>query len=248
MDIVILELGYINFRSIFKNKLLFRPIIVIYAYRLPSSKGFDHAQLLKFLQYHLDKVVDMDYTIVYFHYGLRSHNKPPVKWLFQAYKILDRRYKKNLKALYVVHPTRFIRILWGFFKPFISAKFEDKFHYVMKIDDLEQALSVARLSLPDVIRQHDITLNAPVSGSNGTRPQTPPTPPRPTTQFGVSLGFILAHNPDSDVPPIVVELIEFLENQALDIEGIFRKSANIGSIKRLQERINKGKIFILEKK
>lgn len=29
------------------------------------------------------------------------------------------RYKKNLKALYVVHPTNFIKILWNIFKPLI---------------------------------------------------------------------------------------------------------------------------------
>ncbi|KHJ89425.1 RhoGAP domain protein [Oesophagostomum dentatum] len=33
-----------------------RPIIVIYAYRLPSSKSIDHAQLLRYLQSVLDKV------------------------------------------------------------------------------------------------------------------------------------------------------------------------------------------------
>ncbi|KAK6055580.1 hypothetical protein COOONC_06914, partial [Cooperia oncophora] len=49
-----------------------RPIIVIYAYRLPPSKSIDHAQLLRYLQSILDKVVDLDYTIVYFHYGLRK--------------------------------------------------------------------------------------------------------------------------------------------------------------------------------
>ncbi|RCN35741.1 RhoGAP domain protein [Ancylostoma caninum] len=218
-----------------------RPIIVIYAYRLPPSKSIDHAQLLRYIQSVLDKVVDLDYTIVYFHYGLRSHNKPPIKWLFQAYKVLDRRYKKNLKALYVVHPTRFIRIIWGLFKPFISSKFEDKFHYVNCIKDLEDALSVARLNLPHPIRAHDEQLRAAIGTSPGDyRSQTPPTPPRPTQQFDVSLDFILAHNPDHDVPPIVTELIDFLTKHALDIEGIFRKSANVGSIRRLQQRINKG--------
>lgn len=218
-----------------------RPIIVIYAYRLPSSKSIDHAQLLRYLQSVLDKVVDLDYTIVYFHYGLRSHNKPPIKWLFQAYKVLDRRFKKNLKALYIVHPTRFIRIIWGLFRPFISTKFEDKFHYVNCIKELEEALSLARLNLPHPIRAHDEQLAAistPASGDN--RSQTPPTPPRPTQQFDVSLDFILSHNPDHDVPPIVTELIDFLTKHALDVEGIFRKSANVGSIRRLQERINRG--------
>ncbi|KAK6028806.1 RhoGAP domain protein [Ostertagia ostertagi] len=194
-----------------------RPIIVIYAYRLPPSKSIDHAQLLRYLQSILDKVVDLDYTIVYFHYGLRSHNKPPIKWLFQAYKVLDRRFKKNLKALYVVHPTRFIRILWGLFRPFISSKFEDKFHYVTCIKELEEALSVARLNLPQPIRTHDEQL-----------------------QIGSGQASVLSHNPDHDVPPIVTELIEFLTKHALDVEGIFRKSANVGSIRRLQERINRG--------
>ncbi|KAK6050200.1 RhoGAP domain protein, partial [Cooperia oncophora] len=206
-----------------------RPIIVIYAYRLPPSKSIDHAQLLRYLQSILDKVVDLDYTIVYFHYGLRSHNKPPIKWLFQAYKVLDRRFKKNLKALYVVHPTRFIKIIWGLFRPFISSKFEDKFHYVNCIKELEEALSVARLNLPQPIRTHDEQLligSGQASGDN--RSQTPPTPPRPTQQFGVSLEFILSHHPDHDVPPIVTELIEFLTKHALDVEGIFRKSANVG--------------------
>ncbi|CAI4230992.1 unnamed protein product [Auanema sp. JU1783] len=214
-----------------------RPIIVIYAYRLPSNKTIDHAKLLGYIQFILDKVVELDYTIVYFHYGLRSHNKPPIKWLFQAYKVLDRKYKKNLKALYVVHPTRFIKIIWNLFKPFISNKFENKFHYVTCIKELETALEVSRLHLPQPIRDHDSQLS---SQAFDGRPLSPKNPPRPTQQFDVSLDFILSHNPDHDVPPIVSDLIEFLEENALDIEGIFRKSANVGSIKRLQERINMG--------
>ncbi|KJH45828.1 RhoGAP domain protein [Dictyocaulus viviparus] len=218
-----------------------RPIIVIYAYRLPSNKSIDHAQLLRYLQSVLNKVVDLDYTIIYFHYGLRSHNKPPIKWIFQAYKVLDRRYKKNLKAMYVVHPTRFIRIMWGLFRPFISSKFEEKFHYVNCIRELEDALSLGRLTLPHPIRFHDEQLRSMAGMSSGdSEPQTPSTPPRPTQQFDVNLEFILSHNPDHDTPPIVNYLIEFLTKNALDIEGIFRKSANIKSIRRLQERINKG--------
>lgn len=29
------------------------------------------------------------------------------------------RYKKNLKALYIVHPTNFIKVLWNVFRPLI---------------------------------------------------------------------------------------------------------------------------------
>lgn len=69
----------------------YRPVVVIYAHRFPSNKGFDHDKFLRFVKYTLDKIVDQDYTIIYFHYGLRSNNKPPLKWLIRAYQLLDRR-------------------------------------------------------------------------------------------------------------------------------------------------------------
>lgn len=97
--------------------------------------------------YTLDQYVENDYSLIYFHYGLTSKNKPSMSWLWQAYKTFDRklvrnldqliltlmsmvslvslncfylpiiRYKKNLKALYLVHPTNFIKVIWQLFKP-----------------------------------------------------------------------------------------------------------------------------------
>lgn len=109
-----------------EGDLVGRPILVFYAYRLPSNKTFDHQKFLRYLQKTLDKLVELDYSIVYFHYGLRSHNKPPIKWMLRTYQLLDRNYKKNLKQLYIVHPTQFIKIVWKLFQPFISAKFYQK--------------------------------------------------------------------------------------------------------------------------
>lgn len=71
----------------------------------------------RYLMHTLDKFVENDYILVYFHYGLNSSNKPPLSWLWSAYKAFDRKYKKNLKNLYLVHPTNFIRIVWQIFKP-----------------------------------------------------------------------------------------------------------------------------------
>ena len=51
---------------------------------------------------------------------------------------------------------------------------------------------------------------------------------------------ILSHNPDCDVPPIVTDLIAFLSEYSLGVEGLFRRSAEVANIKRLQERIDRG--------
>ncbi|MED6286457.1 hypothetical protein CHARACLAT_006260, partial [Characodon lateralis] len=96
-----------------------RKLIVFSSCCLPPSHQLNHRRLLEYLKFTLDQYVEMDYILVYFHYGLRSSNKPSLKWLREAYSEFDRKYKKNLKTLYVVHPTNFIRIIWNLFKPLI---------------------------------------------------------------------------------------------------------------------------------
>uniref|UniRef100_A0AAZ3S5S0 Rho GTPase activating protein 8 n=2 Tax=Oncorhynchus tshawytscha TaxID=74940 RepID=A0AAZ3S5S0_ONCTS len=125
----------------------------------------------RYLMYTLDQYVESDYTVVYFHHGLRSCNKPSLHWLRNAYREFDRKYKKNLKALYVVHPTNFIRIIWNIFQPLISHKFGKKLTYVNYLSELRDHLSWDQLIIPpDVLR-----------------------PPLPTQQFGLLKPFTPSH-------------------------------------------------------
>ena len=43
---------------------------------------------MKYLMYTLDAYVNMDYSLVYFHHGLSSKNKPPMRWMWEVYKAL----------------------------------------------------------------------------------------------------------------------------------------------------------------
>lgn len=45
----------------------------------------------RYLKYTLDQHVESDYTIVYFHCGLSSQNKPSLRWLQDAYQEFDRK-------------------------------------------------------------------------------------------------------------------------------------------------------------
>ncbi|CAK5083914.1 unnamed protein product [Meloidogyne enterolobii] len=234
-----------------------RPVVVFYAYRLPSNKTFDHLKFLRFVQFTLDKIVDQDYTVIYFHYGLRSNNKPPYKWLFNVYQLLDRRfkqknfysklffrYKKNLKALYLVHPTKFIRIVWRIFQPIISFKFEKKLHYVNSLNELTDFVSTTNLNLPQPIIDFDLSISSSSPKSSvisSFENNVEKQPPRPTQQFNVSLKFIMDHNPNCDIPPIASDLMDFLLEHGLQTKGIFRRSANVTTLKALQQRINLGK-------
>ncbi|CAK5075159.1 unnamed protein product [Meloidogyne enterolobii] len=238
--------GDFSARFLLKLKMFltnFRPVVVFYAYRLPSNKTFDHLKFLRFVQFTLDKIVDQDYTVIYFHYGLRSNNKPPYKWLFNVYQLLDRRYKKNLKALYLVHPTKFFRIVWRIFQPIISFKFEKKLHYVNSLNELTDFVSTTNLNLPQPIIDFDLSISSSSPKSSvisSFENNVEKQPPRPTQQFNVSLKFIMDHNPNCDIPPIASDLMDFLLEHGLQTKGIFRRSANVTTLKALQQRVNLG--------
>ncbi|CAH1396877.1 unnamed protein product [Nezara viridula] len=226
--------------EVFGDDTAGRRIIVVSACKLPPSKDLDHSKLLRYLMYTLDKFVEQDYTLVYFHYGLNSKNKPTLSWLWQAYKAFDRKYKKNLKALYLVHPTNLIRVVWQLFKAVISVKFGRKVMYVNYLNELAEHLNLEQITIPDLVIQHDERLLAKLRKPPRRMVKAPP-PPLPTQQFGVSLQFIKDNHQGEVIPPIVKQCIEYLEcPDALETEGLFRRSANVAVVKELQTKVNQG--------
>lgn len=105
----------------------------------------------RFIITQMKPYVHDDYVIVYFHQGLNEANKPSIQFLWNSYKELDRNFRKNLKRLYVVHPTWTIKVIWNFFKPFISEKFKNKLVYISSLDQLRPALGLNNLKLPEKI-------------------------------------------------------------------------------------------------
>ncbi|CAB4062212.1 ARHGAP1 [Lepeophtheirus salmonis] len=160
-----------------------RKIIVVYAY-----------------QY-----VDIDYSLVYFHYGLTSKNKT------------------TFKMALGIHPTNFIRVVWSFFKPIISVKFGLIEHDRKVISRMSKSPSIG----------------SGFKSSSGNMD--------PARQFGTTLEWILEHNPQCSLPPIMYQCIEFLSQpDCLETEGIFRRSANAELVRELQSKINSGEEIVFE--
>ncbi|XP_068995484.1 LOW QUALITY PROTEIN: rho GTPase-activating protein 8-like [Embiotoca jacksoni] len=219
-----------------------RKLIVFSSCCLPPSHQLNHRRLLEYLKFTLDQYVEMDYILVYFHYGLRSSNKPSLKWLREAYGEFDRKYKKNLKSLYVVHPTNFIRIVWNIFKPLISHKFGRKLTYVNYLAELRDHLNYEQLVVPPDVLRHDEKLRAAQKGGPPPSVKTPPPrPPLPTQQFGVSLHYIREKNREDIVPLVIRQTVSYLMDEGLRTEGIFRRSARVQLIKDVQKLYNLGK-------
>ncbi|XP_036337737.1 rho GTPase-activating protein 68F isoform X2 [Rhagoletis pomonella] len=226
-----------------------RHIFAIYASRFPEK-----SQMEKFICdviKEIEPFVENDYILVYFHQGLREHSKPSAQLLWNSYKELDRNFRKNLKNLYVVHPTLFIRFVWKFFSPFISDKFRQKLVYISSLDELRQALGLSKIKVPDSVCDFDEQLNlrgrgytGPFgygygygSGSSSTVKQM-----ANTVQFGAPLKFIVSNSPClNSIPPIVRKCVDSLSiTGMIDTEGIFRRSGNHTEIIALKERVNRG--------
>lgn len=222
-----------------------RKIIVVSACKLPSNKNFDNQRFLRYLMLTLDQYVDIDYSLVYFHHGLTSSNKPPLSWLWGLYKVVDRRYKKNLKTCFIVHPTSFIRVVYNFFKPIISAKFGRKIQYVNHLSELKQHMNINALPIPNPVREYDkkqSRLSQAVSTNNLSMSSWVAS-----QQFGVTLEWII-DNQQCSVPPIVVAAISFLQQpDCLETEGIFRRSASAVTVKDLVQKVNRGETVSFER-
>ncbi|XP_062838033.1 rho GTPase-activating protein 8 isoform X6 [Anolis carolinensis] len=219
-----------------------RKVIAFSCCRMPPSYQLNHSRLLEYLKYTLDQYVENDYTVVYFHYGLNSQNKPSLGWLQSAYKQFDRKYKKNLKAVYIVHPTNFIKIIWNIFKPLISHKFGKKVIYLNYLSDLRDHLKYEQLKIPEEVIWHDKKLRT----KQKTKPPAtvkipPPRPPLPTQQFGVSLQYLSLKNKGEVIPPVMKHTVAYLNQKGLKAEGLFRRSASLQSIKEVQKLYNQGK-------
>ncbi|CAG2100445.1 unnamed protein product, partial [Medioppia subpectinata] len=194
---------------------------------------------LRYLLHTLDTFVESDYTLVYFHFGLHSRNKPSIRWLWTAFRAFDRKYKKNLKALLLVHPTSFVRLLFNVFRPVISAKFGRKIHYISHLEELQAFLHFKQLFLPKQLLDHDrkVAKRSRQSAAAQTLGAQIPN----TQQFRVSLQFLKANNAMDAIPRVVRTCVAFLDNErALQTEGLFRRSANASTVRELQTRFNAG--------
>ncbi|XP_058857949.1 rho GTPase-activating protein 1 [Acipenser ruthenus] len=218
-----------------------RKVIVFNACRMPPNHELDHHKLLGYLKHTLDQYVESDYTLIYFHHGLTSENKPSLTWLRGAYREFDRKYKKNIKALYIVHPTTFIRTILILFKPFLSFKFGRKISYMNYLSELEEHVKCEQLVIPQRVKTYDEKVRAALKFQPQGQKPAPPRPLLPNQQFGVSLAQLWEKSPDKEPIPLVMrETIGYLKENGMCTEGIFRRSGNVNLVREIQNKYNTG--------
>ncbi|XP_076253829.1 protein GDAP2 homolog isoform X2 [Rhynchophorus ferrugineus] len=135
-----------------------RPVVVFVGKWFPFSKiNLDKALL--YLIYLLDPIVKGDYVIAYFHTLTSSSNYPSFTWLREVYNVLPYKYKKNLKAFYVVHPTFWTKMMTWWFTTFMAPAIKQKVHSLPGVEYLYSVMSPDQLEIPAFITEYDMTIN-----------------------------------------------------------------------------------------
>ncbi|TRY86379.1 hypothetical protein DNTS_012148 [Danionella cerebrum] len=138
-------------------------IIMFTACYLPenTTEHYEYVMdnLFRYIIGTLDLMVSENYILVYL-CGMAPRNKMPgIKWLRQCYMSIDRRLRKDLKGLLVVHPAWYVRALITLIKPFISEKFSKKMRFIPSLHELSEFVPVDQLQIPECIREFDEQLN-----------------------------------------------------------------------------------------
>ncbi|XP_027249391.1 bcl-2/adenovirus E1B 19 kDa-interacting protein 2-like protein isoform X3 [Cricetulus griseus] len=120
--------------------------------------------LFRYMVGTLELLVAENYLLVHLSGGTSRAQVPPLSWIRQCYRTLDRRLRKNLRALVVVHATWYVKAFLALVRPFISSKFTRKIRFLDSLGELAQLISLDQVHIPEVVRQLDQDLH----GSRGT--------------------------------------------------------------------------------
>ncbi|CAF1360985.1 unnamed protein product [Rotaria magnacalcarata] len=134
-------------------------LIAIYGCWLPDHRLREYRyimdQLFYYVYHKLEQLVTNDYVLIYFHGATPKHRTPDLKFLRKCYQMINFRLRKNLRSVYVVHPTRWLRTIIALSRPFFSKKFYHKINYLYTVAELQREFPHNNLSIPPIIEQTD---------------------------------------------------------------------------------------------
>jgi hypothetical protein len=149
-----------------------RDIIMIIGNRLPEKRAHLDRVFLYIIKT-LDKIVESDYIVVYMHANMDKKSKPEFSWLEQVYNQIDTKYNSHLRAMYVVHPTFWLKLVKGFFSTFTGdTDFWNKLQYIERLIDLFEIIDPNQLVIPQDVLDFDEKENGPINGGKKGRGKT----------------------------------------------------------------------------
>ncbi|KAJ7317749.1 hypothetical protein JRQ81_003911 [Phrynocephalus forsythii] len=145
-----------------------RTVMAVVGRNIPVTL-IDMEKALLYFIHVMDHIVVKEYVIVYFHTLTNIYNHLESDFLKKLYDIVDVKYKRNLKALYFVHPTFRSKVSTWFFTTFTVSGLKDKVHHIESLQQLFTAIPPEQIDFPPFVLEYDTREN----GSYCSYPSSP---------------------------------------------------------------------------
>ncbi|KAJ7506835.1 CDC42 rho GTPase-activating protein [Mycena galericulata] len=214
-----------------------RPMVVLNASALPDPKEVNYDLLLSKILAYLNLYVESDYAVVFFAAGGR--HTPGWNWVWKAYRSLGRKYRKNLKRLYIVHSSFFSKMLFSLAGAIISPKFFRKLTYIPTLSELACHIPLTQIDVPPAVYQENLKYESKIT--------LPVTTRGDTHIFGVPLEDLMGFDGEKGgIPRVVRDAIQFIRESGMEEEGLFRRSPNSVLLRAAQDAYDRGNVVSLD--
>ncbi|XP_045152480.1 ganglioside-induced differentiation-associated protein 2-like [Echinops telfairi] len=135
-------------------------VMVVVGRNIPVTL-IDMDKALLYLIHVTDHIAVKEYVLVYFHTLTSEYNHLDTDFLKKLYDVVDVKYKRNLKAVYFVHPTFRSKVSTWFFTTFSVSGLKDKIHHVDSLHQLFSAISPEQIDFLPFVLEYDARENGP---------------------------------------------------------------------------------------
>ncbi|KAH7430113.1 hypothetical protein KP509_09G084500 [Ceratopteris richardii] len=156
----------VNLSEITEMKILYRggvddegrPVLVVVGAHF-LLRCLDLEKFVLYVVKEFEPVIQRPYTLVYFHSAAAIQMQPDLGWMKRLQQILGRKHRKNLHAIYVLHPTLGLKAVIFALRLFVDREVWRNVVYVERLLQLFKYVPREQLTIPDFVFQHDLEVN-----------------------------------------------------------------------------------------
>lgn len=135
-----------------------RPVMVVVGAHF-LLRCLDLERFVLYVVKEFEPLIQKPYTIVYFHSAAALQLQPDLGWMKRLQQILGRKHKRNLHAIYVLHPNFGLKATVFALQLLVDAEVWRKVVYVERLLQLFRFVPREQLTIPDFVFQHDLEVN-----------------------------------------------------------------------------------------
>ncbi|KAG0149279.1 hypothetical protein CROQUDRAFT_131407 [Cronartium quercuum f. sp. fusiforme G11] len=211
------------------------PLLVLCASKFPSPKdlpiGIDFTMLMnRALSLYSTITNQSHYSLIIF--SSPSEFSPNIKQIISSYLNLNSFTRKNLKKLWIVHPSFWSKMtLQIFLNGIVSWKFHSKVKWIHNLSQLAVEVPIQQICIPPEVYKVDLEIEPSIT--------MPPNWKRKPV-LGTFLEELMGNRGENGIPQLVQDSVNCIRSTGLNAEGLFRRPPSLITLRVISEAYDRG--------